>query len=100
MEFCALSAFIKPLCCIYLLWLVKVCAHYILSHLISSHLISFFAHSRYTQSYESLARRGLRVLALAYKKVDLSATPRPLEQPRSWVESGNYQLFLYFYSFT
>eukprot|EP01032_Pedospumella_encystans_P012911 gene12911-14901_t len=42
----------------------------------------------YTQSYESLARRGLRVLALAYKKVDRSVTPRPLDQPRSWVESG------------
>ena len=39
----------------------------------------------YTQSYETLARRGLRVLALAYKKV--SAKDTPLEQPRSWVES-------------
>lgn len=43
--------------------------------------------SWYAKSYETLARRGLRVLALAYKKVSLKETPRPLEQPRSWVES-------------
>jgi cation-transporting ATPase 13A1 len=43
--------------------------------------------SWYSKSYESLARRGLRVLALAFKKVSLKDTPRPLEQPRSWVES-------------
>jgi magnesium-transporting ATPase (P-type) len=43
--------------------------------------------SWYTLSYESLARRGLRVLALAYKKVSLKDTPRPAEQPRAWVES-------------
>lgn len=44
--------------------------------------------SWYSKSYEALARRGLRVLALAYKKVSLKDTPRPLEQPRSWVESS------------
>lgn len=43
--------------------------------------------SWYSKSYEALARRGLRVLALAFKKVSLKDTPRPLEQPRSWVES-------------
>lgn len=42
----------------------------------------------YTQSYEALARRGLRVLALAYKKVDTREVARPLEQPRAWVESN------------
>ena len=39
----------------------------------------------YSDCYESMARRGLRVLALAYKKV--SAADRPDQQPRSWVES-------------
>lgn len=43
--------------------------------------------SWYSLSYESLARRGLRVLALAYKKVSLKDTPRPQDQPRAWVES-------------
>jgi magnesium-transporting ATPase (P-type) len=41
--------------------------------------------SWYTLSYESLARRGLRVLALAYKKVSLKDTPRPAEPPRGGV---------------
>jgi manganese-transporting P-type ATPase len=39
----------------------------------------------YSKTYENLARRGLRVLALAYKKV--SAKERPHEQPRQWAES-------------
>eukprot|EP01040_Poterioochromonas_malhamensis_P009840 gene9840-10684_t len=42
--------------------------------------------SWYSQTYEALARRGLRVLALAYKKV--SGKDRPVEQPRHWVESN------------
>lgn len=41
--------------------------------------------SWYADTYERLARAGLRVLALAYKSV--SAKERPHEQPRSWVES-------------
>jgi hypothetical protein len=41
----------------------------------------------YTRSHESLARRGLRVLALGYKKVSLQQTPNPLDKPRAWVES-------------
>ena len=40
--------------------------------------------SWYTTCYESLARRGLRVLALGYRKV--SSSDRPHERPRSWVE--------------
>lgn len=39
----------------------------------------------YSKTYEQLARRGLRVLALAYKKV--SGKDRPQDQPRAWVES-------------
>lgn len=44
--------------------------------------------SWYTTTYEALARRGLRVLALAYKKV--SAKDRPAEQSRTWCESDLY----------
>lgn len=40
--------------------------------------------SWYKATYEHLARRGLRVLALAYKKV--SSQDSPAQQPRSWVE--------------
>ncbi len=38
----------------------------------------------YRECYESLARKGLRVLALAYKK--LSVADRPDTQPREWLE--------------
>lgn len=41
--------------------------------------------SWYSETYERLARSGYRVLALAYKEI--SSKDRPLEQPRSWVES-------------
>jgi cation-transporting ATPase 13A1 len=44
--------------------------------------------SWYTTTYESLARRGLRVLALGYKKV--SAKDRANEQSRTWCESDLY----------
>jgi cation-transporting ATPase 13A1 len=39
----------------------------------------------YGSTYEQLARRGLRVLALACKRVPASANPR--EQNRAWVEA-------------
>jgi cation-transporting ATPase 13A1 len=51
--------------------------------ILSDHLPSW-----YTTTYEALARRGLRVLALAYKKV--SGKDRPQEQSRSWVENDLY----------
>lgn len=38
----------------------------------------------YAKTYEHLARRGLRVLALGYKKV--SSKDRPQDQSRTWVE--------------
>eukprot|EP01034_Spumella_vulgaris_P021380 gene21380-27410_t len=41
--------------------------------------------SWYSACYESLARKGLRVLALAYKRV--YAKDSPQDQPRAWVES-------------
>lgn len=40
--------------------------------------------SWYTKCYESMARRGLRVLALGYRRV--SAGDSPASQPRAWVE--------------
>lgn len=40
----------------------------------------------YKECYESMARRGLRVLALAYKTV--KASDKPALQTREWVESG------------
>ena len=56
--------------------------------------------SWYSQTYETLARRGLRVLALAFKRVSSSPSSSsdtmaafinsgrsPQDQPRSWVES-------------
>ena len=54
--------------------------------------------SWYSQTYETLARRGLRVLALAFKRVSSSSSSdtktafissgiSPQDQPRSWVES-------------
>lgn len=47
--------------------------------------------SWYESTYESLARRGLRVLALAHKKIGASEVDASLslkDQPRSWVESN------------
>jgi len=55
--------------------------------------------SWYSQTYETLARRGLRVLALAFKRVSSTSSSStsidiasgigisPQDQPRSWVES-------------
>ena len=58
--------------------------------------------SWYSQTYETLARRGLRVLALAFKRVSSSPSSSsssdtkaafassgisPQDQPRGWVES-------------
>ncbi|KAI9009243.1 hypothetical protein DFJ74DRAFT_687468 [Hyaloraphidium curvatum] len=40
----------------------------------------------YQACYEGMARKGLRVLALAYKSA--KASDRPAERPREWVESG------------
>eukprot|EP01038_Epipyxis_sp_PR26KG_P009128 gene9128-12312_t len=40
----------------------------------------------YTNCYETLARKGLRVLALAYRQVSLKDHPE--DQPRAWVESS------------
>jgi cation-transporting ATPase 13A1 len=48
-------------------------------------IVPSFLPSWYSDTYERLARSGLRVLALAYKKV--SVKDRPHDQPRAWIES-------------
>eukprot|EP01036_Dinobryon_divergens_P026985 gene26985-35690_t len=53
---------------------------------IGSLLIAEDTPTWYSASYEAMARKGLRVLALAYKKV--SGQDSPAEQPRQWVESN------------
>lgn len=56
-------------------------------------LLPLFAPSAvsswYTSCYEGLARRGLRVLALGYRKINGANRPSSYytEQPRAWVES-------------
>lgn len=55
---------------------------------------SLVSKSRYSSTYEALARRGLRVLALAHRRVSASeeaafaAGTGAKDQPRTWVEAN------------
>ena len=61
---------------------------------VRSLLVSNSAPDWYDECYGAMARKGLRVLALAYRKVnttdlnDLPPDASPSSMPREWVESG------------